>query len=143
MIATGPSVGLTGSQALAGSDRGMNLVYAGAAFLLATLLVLAGITRVGTWLIERRNPPVGSFVDIDGAELHYVHVPAPTNPDLPPIVFIHGASGNLMDQMVPLRPVLEGRAEMLFVDRPGHGWSRARLRQQRDPGRAGSDLSRR
>ena len=25
--------------------------------------------------------------------------------------------------MVPIRPLLEGRAEMLFVDRPGHGWS--------------------
>jgi pimeloyl-ACP methyl ester carboxylesterase len=101
----------------------MNLFYAGLAFLLALLLVLAGITRAGIWLIERRNPPAGSFIDINGAELHYVHVQAPQNPDLPPIVFIHGASGNLMDQMVPLRPVLEGRAELLFVDRPGHGWS--------------------
>jgi pimeloyl-ACP methyl ester carboxylesterase len=101
----------------------MNLVYAAAAFLLALLLVLAGVTRVGTWLIERRNPPVGSFIDIDGARLHYVHVPAPENPELPPIVFIHGASGNLKDQMTPLRPLLEGRAELLFLDRPGHGWS--------------------
>ena len=76
-----------------------------------------------SWLIERRNPPVGSFADINGARLHYVHVPAPENPDLPPIVFIHGASANLKDQMVPLRPLLEGRAELLFLDRPGHGWS--------------------
>ncbi|MFN3549378.1 MAG: alpha/beta fold hydrolase, partial [Mesorhizobium sp.] len=37
--------------------------------------------------------------------------------------FLHGASGNLLDQMLPFRPLLEGRAEMLFVDRPGHGWS--------------------
>ena len=48
---------------------------------------------------------------------------APANPDLPPIVFIHGASANLKDQMMPLRPLLEGRAELLFLDRPGHGWS--------------------
>ena len=101
----------------------MNLVYALAAFLLALMLVLAGVTRVGTWLIERRNPPVGSFAEIAGARLHYVHVPAPENPDLPPIVFIHGASANLRDQMIPLRPLLDGRAEMLFFDRPGHGWS--------------------
>ena len=39
------------------------------------------------------------------------------------VVFIHGASANLNDQMVPLRPLLEGKAEMLFLDRPGHGWS--------------------
>jgi pimeloyl-ACP methyl ester carboxylesterase len=101
----------------------VNLIYALIAFLLALLLVLVGITRVGSWLIERRNPAIGSFAEIDGARLHYVHVPAPENPDLPPIVFIHGASANLRDQMIPLRPLLEGRAELLFLDRPGHGWS--------------------
>ena len=69
------------------------------------------------------SAPFGSFLDIDGARLHYVHVPAPENAELPPIVFIHGASANLNDQMVPLRPLLEGRAELLFLDRPGHGWS--------------------
>lgn len=102
----------------------MNLVYAALAFFLALLLVLAGMTRVGSWLIERRNPPIGSFAEINGARLHYLHVPAPANADLPPLVFIHGASANLKDQMLPLRPLLEGRAEMLFVDRPGHGWSK-------------------
>ena len=101
----------------------MNLVYAAVAFLLALLLVLVGITRISAWGIERRNPPVGSFVTVNGTRMHYVHVPAPANPTLPPIVFIHGASANLLDQMVPLRPLLEGKAEMLFFDRPGHGWS--------------------
>jgi pimeloyl-ACP methyl ester carboxylesterase len=52
-----------------------------------------------------------------------VHVPAPASPDLPAIVFLHGASGNLLDQMLPVRAQLEGRAELLFLDRPGHGWS--------------------
>ncbi|TPO15986.1 alpha/beta hydrolase, partial [Mesorhizobium sp. CU2] len=54
---------------------------------------------------------------------HYVHVPASAGASLPPVVFIHGASANLKDQMLPLRPLLEGRAEMLFLDRPGFGWS--------------------
>jgi pimeloyl-ACP methyl ester carboxylesterase len=101
----------------------MNLLAALLAFLFALALVLAGVTRIGAWLIERRNPPAGSFAEIDGARIHYVHVPGPARPDLPPVVFIHGASGNLRDQMMPLRPLLEGRAEMLFFDRPGHGWS--------------------
>ncbi len=101
----------------------MNLITAALAFLLAFFLVLAGVTRVGSWLIERRNPPAGSFATVNGARIHYVHVPAGPNPDLPPLVFIHGASANLKDQMLPLRPLLEGRAEMLFFDRPGHGWS--------------------
>lgn len=101
----------------------MNLLTAAVAFLLALILVLIGVTRVGVWLIDRRNPPVGEFAEIGGADIHYVHVPAPAGADLPPVVFIHGASANLKDQMVPLRPLLEGRAEMLFFDRPGHGWS--------------------
>lgn len=101
----------------------MNLVYALAAFLLALVLVLVGATRIGVWLVERRSPPSGDFADIGATRLHFIHVPAPANADLPPVVFIHGASGNLRDQMLPLRPLLEGRAEMLFVDRPGHGWS--------------------
>lgn len=100
----------------------MNLLYAVLAFLLALFFVLVGLTRVGAWVIERRHPPVGQFTEINGARLHYVHVPAAAA-DLPPIVFLHGASANLQDQMLPLRPRLEGRAEMLFVDRPGHGWS--------------------
>ena len=101
----------------------MNLVYAALLFLLALLLVLAGVTRIGSWIIGRRNPPVGAFIDIAGANIHYVHVPAGSAPGMPPVVFIHGASANLKDQMVPLRPLLEGKAEMLFFDRPGHGWS--------------------
>jgi pimeloyl-ACP methyl ester carboxylesterase len=101
----------------------MNLIYAALAFLFALIFALVGVTRVGAWLIERRNPPIGEFADINGARIHYVHVPASANADLPPIVFIHGASANLKDQMLPLRPLLEGRAEMLFFDRPGFGWS--------------------
>ena len=101
----------------------MNLFLASLAFCLAALFALVGVTRAGAWLIERQDPPVGRFIDIAGAMIHYVHVAPPANADLPPVVFIHGASANLNDQMVPLRPELEGRAELLFFDRPGHGWS--------------------
>lgn len=101
----------------------MNLICAALFFLVALLFALAGVTRIGVWSIERRNPPVGAFAEIDGARIHYVHIPAPAGADLPPVVFIHGASANLKDQMLPLKPLLEGRAEMLFLDRPGFGWS--------------------
>src|SRR4051812_48459706 len=100
----------------------MNILSAAAYFLLALIFALAGVTRVGAWLIERRNPPVGVFMTVNGTRLHFVHVPAGKS-GLPPIVFLHGASSNLKDQMLPLRPLLEGRAELLFLDRPGHGWS--------------------
>ncbi|RWD65747.1 alpha/beta hydrolase [Mesorhizobium sp.] len=102
----------------------MNLIGAALLFLIALLFALAGITRAGVWLIERRSPPTGEFAEINGARIHYAHIPAPAGADLPPAVFIHGASANLKDQMLPLQPLLEGRAEMLFLDRPGLGWSR-------------------
>ena len=74
--------------------------------------------------ISRTYPPIGDIIRVGAqTDMHFVDVPAGENPDLPPIVFIHGASGNLRDQMVPFRDELEGRARMLFVDRPGHGWS--------------------
>lgn len=101
----------------------MNLAAAAACLLVALLLALAGFTWLGARAIELRNPPIGSFAVVNGTRMHFVHVPAPAGASLPPVVFLHGASGNLKDQLVPLRAPLEGRAEMLFLDRPGHGWS--------------------
>lgn len=102
----------------------MNLAVAGIAFVVALAAALVGATRVGAWMIERRHPPAGAFANVSGAQIHHVHVPASAHaPDLPPVVFIHGASGNLLDLMVPLRPLMEGRATLLFLDRPGLGWS--------------------
>jgi len=69
----------------------MNIVHAAIYFLLALMLVLAGATRIGAWLIERRHTPVGAFALANGTRIHFVHVPGPTKADLPPIVFIHGA----------------------------------------------------
>jgi hypothetical protein len=45
----------------------MNLVYALVCFLLALILVLVGATRVGAWLIERRNQPAGQFATVNGS----------------------------------------------------------------------------
>ena len=101
----------------------MNIFTTALAIIAGLVLVLAGTTRIGVWLIEKRNPPTGKFLAVRDTRMHYVHVPA-ENPSLPPVVFIHGASGNLLDQMLPIRGELEGKAEMLFLDRPGHGWSR-------------------
>lgn len=111
----------------------MNLFLASLGFIVALLAALFGVSRVGAHLIESRHQPVGEFVTVAGTRLHHVHMPAGPGADLPPLVFIHGASGNLLDQMVPIRPLLEGRAEMLFVDRPGHGWSERGAAQNATP----------
>ncbi len=73
--------------------------------------------------IERQFPNIGELIDVGGLRMNSVLVPAGDKADLPPIVFIHGASGNLRDQMHAFRARLEGRAALLFVDRPGHGYS--------------------
>ncbi|HEU4986378.1 MAG TPA: alpha/beta hydrolase [Rhizobiaceae bacterium] len=95
-------------------------VAAGFLFIVALLSI---VTRFGASWIERKNPPVGTFAKVNNTRVHYVHLPALAGSDMPPMLFVHGASGNLKDQMLPVRPLLEGRAELVFVDRPGHGWS--------------------
>lgn len=91
--------------------------------LVVALAAAAGFTALAASAISRRHPPLGDFVNVNDTRLHVVHVPAGEAPDLPPLVFIHGASGNLRDAMIPLAPAFQGRARMLFFDRPGHGWS--------------------
>ena len=72
---------------------------------------------------ERAFPNIGELTDIGGYRMNAVHIERPEMADLPPLVFIHGASGNLLDQIGAFLDPLRGRAEMLFVDRPGHGYS--------------------
>jgi len=91
--------------------------------LLAAIICLLLFSWTQIRRIERHHPPSGEFVDVGGYRLHCLHVPAPETADLPAIVFLHGASGNLLDQVKAFQHSLDGRAEMLFVDRPGHGWS--------------------
>lgn len=91
---------------------------------IALLLAAAfGFTAWQAAAIERRFPNIGTLTDIGGYRMNAVHVPAGKNADLPPLVFIHGAGGNLRDQEAAFLAPLNGRAEMLFVDRPGHGYS--------------------
>lgn len=91
------------------------------------LLILATILFVLTQLIahriEARFPAIGEFAEIEGVRLHYVDMPAGSDADLLPMVFLHGASGNARDLMGAFGPALEGRARMIFVDRPGAGYS--------------------
>lgn len=88
-------------------------------------LLLAGFlfTQWQSRQIAARYPNIGELIDVGGFRLNSVHIPKPASADLPALLFIHGASGNLRDPMAAFRGPLEGRAEMLFVDRPGHGYS--------------------
>ena len=63
------------------------------------------------------------MIDVGGYRLNSVYIPAGRNAKLPPIVFIHGASANLFDPLLSFCDKLVGRADLLFIDRPGHGRS--------------------
>ena len=98
------------------------------AFFLFLCLVLIGCglfvyTRIEANGISERYPPVGQLAEIGGRDIHFVDVTEGEAPTLPPLLFIHGASGNLRDQMGAYGEALKGQARMIFVDRPGHGYS--------------------
>ncbi|QND48193.1 alpha/beta hydrolase [Rhizobium lusitanum] len=95
------------------------LLYA----LVLILVVAAAFSAFKTRAIEQAHPNIGELTDIGDFRINALHLPRPASADLPPLIFIHGASGNLRDQFEAFAGPLAGRAEMLFVDRPGHGYS--------------------
>jgi pimeloyl-ACP methyl ester carboxylesterase len=84
------------------------------------LLVLAG--GVPSVAAADKEAVPQEMIDVGGYRLNSVYLRA-AYPDLPPVVFVHGASANLFDPMLSFRAKLEGRADLLFVDRPGYGHS--------------------
>jgi pimeloyl-ACP methyl ester carboxylesterase len=84
------------------------------------VLASHGVARCWT----RAFPPIGAMTSVDGVALHYVDRPAraPVAGAPLPIVFLHGASGNLRDPLIAFGDRLQGR-RLVFVDRPGHGHS--------------------
>jgi len=60
-------------------------------------------------------------IDVGGYRLNSILIEPGAKADLPPIVFLHGASTGLYDLVYSFREKLAGRAKLLFVDRPGHG----------------------
>ncbi|QND46019.1 alpha/beta hydrolase (plasmid) [Rhizobium lusitanum] len=89
--------------------------------ILITLIFAMNILGISAMAAELPDGQVR--IDVGGFKLNSVLVGATRKADLPPIVFIHGASTSLYDPMLSFREKLEGRAELLFLDRPGHGRS--------------------
>ena len=93
---------------------------------MAMVLLVCGLA-LASELIKRRIealfPPVGKFATVNGNQIHYIEVEAGPDADLPPLLFIHGASGNARELAGAFAGPLKGRARMIFVDRPGAGYS--------------------
>jgi pimeloyl-ACP methyl ester carboxylesterase len=98
---------------------------------LKILLLLLLILFSGLWLtsyvisyrIEQKFPPIGEYVKANNARLHFVDTGAVADSSKPAVIFLHGASGNLRDQMHVYRPMLENEFRLVFPDRPGQGYS--------------------
>ena len=109
---------------------------------LSVMLILAIIfialyvyTLFKSAAISLKYPTTGKFYDIDGMKIHAVYKKLDTPNNHPPLVFIHGASGNFRDQMTPFYDRFVDKADMLFIDRPGHGWSERGSSDNRFPDR--------
>lgn len=96
-------------------------------WLVIVLVFSAALLVVATqWLsrrVEARFPPIGDFATVGGLRIHHADIQAGPDADLLPMVFLHGASGNARDLMGAFRGSFEGRARMIFPDRPGAGYS--------------------
>jgi pimeloyl-ACP methyl ester carboxylesterase len=70
--------------------------------------------------IEAANPPRGRFTQADGLRVHHVEMGPP---DAPPVILIHGATGNLNDMTFDLAPRLAEDHRVIAFDRPGLGYT--------------------
>ena len=73
-------------------------------------------------LSERRYPPAGQFLTVDGIGVH-LRDSNPSGASGTPIVLVHGASTSLLDMQAALLPELGRDRRVILVDRPGHGYS--------------------
>jgi pimeloyl-ACP methyl ester carboxylesterase len=101
------------------------MTVVGVGILLTFFAVLAAVSIVGARRIAQAHPPAGRFVEVGGARLHVVDIDERAQPsdDDPPVVLLHGASGNLEDMRLALADRLKERHRVILFDRPGHGWS--------------------
>ncbi len=67
---------------------------------------------------ERRWPPEGRLIEVDGVQVHYLQ--KGRGPD---VVLLHGAGGNLRDFSFSLMDVLARRYRVTAFDRPGLGYT--------------------
>lgn len=68
---------------------------------------------------EHAFPPLGRFIEANGARVHIVER-GPT--DAPRVLLVHGASANARELLSPLLPLAEDH-RLIAMDRPGYGYS--------------------
>ena len=97
----------------------------------ATLAILALITKAGVLVLQRTFPAQGRMIEVAGASLNVLDI-GPRDA-APPVVMIHGASSNLEAMRQPLGEMLARNHRVILIDRPGHGWSRRAREEDSTP----------
>jgi len=91
------------------------------AILCAVLVILVIGNVVFSFIAERKNPPIGSFIVCDGVRLHYIER---GNPAARCVVLFHGNGAMIQDFIVSgLVDRLASRSRVICFDRPGFGYS--------------------
>jgi len=92
---------------------------------LITVVCLLVVLVIGnilfSFIAERKNPPIGRFVECEGVRLHYLDR---GDPEAPSVVLLHG-NGSLIEDLIlsGLVDRLARRNRVLCFDRPGFGYS--------------------
>ncbi len=68
--------------------------------------------------VEAKYPPIGSFIEVDGLNIHYIDEGSG-----PAVILIHGANSNLRDWKFALVDKLTAKHRVIAFDRPGLGYS--------------------
>jgi len=68
--------------------------------------------------VEQAVPPLGRFIEVDGARIHYLDEGSG-----PPILFIHGLAGQMRNFTHSLLEPLKRDYRVVILDRPGSGYS--------------------
>lgn len=85
----------------------------------AALAAAAYVVHRRTTDVERDNPPIGKFVDVDGVRLHYVERGTGQ-----PVVLLHGDGSMVQDfEISGLIDMAAQNYRVIAFDRPGYGYS--------------------
>jgi pimeloyl-ACP methyl ester carboxylesterase len=89
---------------------------------LAAIIALAGgLAIFAAWTarrVEKALPPLGNFIEIDGARIHYLDEGSG-----PPLVLVHGLGGQMHNFTHSLLDRLKHNHRVIILDRPGSGYS--------------------
>ena len=85
------------------------------------VLLAGGLAVFAAWTarqVEKLLPPRGSFIEVDGARIHYLDEGSG-----PPLVLIHGLGGQMHNFTHSLLDRLKRDHRVIILDRPGSGYS--------------------